>query len=235
MNSKEQGLDLPISSSSVQTIQITPRPETPKKVLRAEDIAFKFLSKETSPKPQIQPDSSHNLNVIEEVPSFKIYTLDQFPAPSEPLDKRFVHKIFENNVVIKNPIRIDSSKHIYRSKILVPLSNTFFFDHMYEHIPGMMLIEAFRQFGTAISHIYFNIPFDYSFILYNMNTEFKTYTKIQSDAFVDFVITDIKYKHSIARKFVGVGFVHQDNLLTSKFESSWAVLPNSLLNKLEQK
>ena len=166
------------------------------------------------------------------VESLKNIALPQPHEISEDIiEKKFVHKINTQNVVISHPTRL--SEDVFRARVMTPLKNDFFFDHSYDHAPGMLLIEAFRQLGTAISHLYFNVPFDYVFILYDMHTKFEKYTLLDEPIYIDFTILDKKIKAGIARKLNGQGLVKQGNAITCEFVSSWAMLPKALVAKIK--
>ncbi|MFC1770432.1 AfsA-related hotdog domain-containing protein [Candidatus Margulisiibacteriota bacterium] len=190
------------------------------KELHAEDVAFK-VSKETKPA-EVKEKKAYS--VLD-------YPVDLYSIDNKKIAKEFVHKQNPINIVLSHPIVLDEG-HVFRAKIIMPLDNPFFFDHKYDHAPGMLLIECFRQFGTAISHLYFNVPFDYRFVLHDMHTMFKSYVHLDSDSFIDFIIIKKKIKNNIARSFTGLGLVHQYNSIVCEFNSSWSVMPEKLLNRL---
>ncbi|KAF0133557.1 MAG: A-factor biosynthesis repeat-containing protein [Candidatus Saganbacteria bacterium] len=97
------------------------------------------------------------------------YSPQEYPINDKKIDNEIVHKNNAKNVVIANPIILSREKNIFRTKIVFDLSHEFFFDHSLQHLPGLLLIEAARQFGTAISHQFFDVPFDSQFILHDLN------------------------------------------------------------------
>jgi len=151
---------------------------------------------------------------------------------NERIDKKFVHKNRVENVLIAHPIVLSEEKKIYRTKIIADLNHTFFFDHSLGHLPGMLLLEAARQFGTTISHLYFNAPFDAQFILHDLSSRFTAGVNSVDDAFIDILITDIKMKNDKLRKMSGIGYVHQNGQVVGKIGSSWSIIPGRVLEHL---
>ncbi|MCP3962202.1 MAG: hypothetical protein GY719_30535, partial [bacterium] len=54
----------------------------------------------------------------------------------------------------------------------------FFFEHPLDHYPGLMLIEAGRQFGTTVAHLLYGVPFDTAFILNGLRVDFTSFAEL---------------------------------------------------------
>ena len=93
------------------------------------------------------------------------------------IDKRYVHKVREDNVLIGDIRRTSAEPEEFECTMIVDPGQAFFFEHPLDHVPGMMFTEAGRQVGIAISHLFLNIPFGTQFI----SREFR----IWFDAFAD--------------------------------------------------
>src|SRR3989338_11275546 len=122
------------------------------------------------------PESQNNLLIPDKVHAAIVYSIDSGikgeDLSGEKIDQNLVHKRLIENVIIAHPVELDNEKKIYRTKIIFDLTHKFFFDHELDHLPGILILEAARQFGTAISHLFFNIPFEYQFILHDLSSQF---------------------------------------------------------------
>jgi hypothetical protein len=73
-------------------------------------------------------------------------------------------------------------------------SHPYFFEHLLDHVPGMMLIETARQMFTACSHIYGKVPVKgISFILNDMNIHFSDYIWLSYPIRIELVMTHTTY------------------------------------------
>ncbi len=70
-------------------------------------------------------------------------------------------------------------KETYFAHMFVNSEHTFFFEHPNEHVPGIMLIEAVRQFVLACGHKYGGVPFQNTQIILNsLDCQFNNYVNI---------------------------------------------------------
>jgi hypothetical protein len=184
-------------------------------------------NKDLSSKHSLISLSANEIAFSENKPSF--YKLNDFPIEcfsclDEQIKKELVHKHYLNNVVITHPIVLNEKNNLFRTKIVIPFDNKFFFDHQYNHVPGMLIIEAGRQVGTAISHIYFNAPMDFFFILHNMESQFTNYISINTPVYIDVLITSLNTKNNIPKQISAQGIVHQNQSEVAKLFSSWTMV-----------
>lgn len=152
------------------------------------------------------------------------YPVDKFMPNITRIEKKFVHKHRSNNIVISKPCVLSKENLIFRSLLITPFDNLFFFDHEYDHIPGMLALEAIRQLGTAISHLYLDVPFETNFILHNFITNFYSYINIDIKAYVDLIIVILKEKRDFPRKLIGTGYIHQNDKILCDMTSEWSIL-----------
>lgn len=161
------------------------------------------------------------------------YPESKFPIEAKKIDSKFVHKSHSVNVVIADPIRLDQNLHIYRTRLVIPYDNTFFFDHTYDHVPGILLIEAMRQMGTAVSHRFLNCSFEDHFVLHNANTNFNKFAALNDDPiYIDLSFKILKEKDNKPRKLSGHAFVHSNGELLCDMSSEWTILSTKLMKKL---
>lgn len=77
--------------------------------------------------------------------------------------------------------RLGAIKHgrVFYANVLVPVSHPFFFEHATDHLPGLMLIEAFRQMVVAVSHRFGKVPQNETqMILDLLETRFISYAEL---------------------------------------------------------
>lgn len=110
------------------------------------------------------------------------------------IDKNLVHKDNDENVCISRIEQLSFEKEQYLTQVSIDTRNTFFFDHPYDHVPGMLFIEAGRQAGTAVSHLFYDIPYDVVFILMDINFGFKNYAELDAPLFISSAISEKEYR-----------------------------------------
>lgn len=194
-------------------------------IIHANDIAFKTIK---------EPSQKKSNDHRPDFPDINRFPVKQYLATNETIEQSLVHKHDINNVVITCPTALSAEEKIYRSKLVIPYSNPFFFDHPYDHVPGMLVVEAFRQIGTALSHQFFNAPKKSTFILHKIETEFYNYTSLENDVFLDVKVTVLKEKKGVARKLRASGIAHQNNQAVCDMISSWSVIPQKIMTYLKK-
>lgn len=70
-------------------------------------------------------------------------------APVTPANPRTVGRNLNGNVVIGEDIK-DSQTEL-EADLVIPLNNRAIFDHSLDHLPGMLLLEAFRQTALTVA------------------------------------------------------------------------------------
>jgi len=148
------------------------------------------------------------------------------------IDKKFVHKTLTDNVLISEPIALDRARGLYRARIIADLSHPFFFDHPLGHLPGILLLEAVRQFGTAVSHLFYNAPFDSQFILHEIGAKFTAQVPADRITVIDGVESDLVMKKGVLRSLTGTAYVCQSDRVLGVVTSAWSVIPARVMNKL---
>ena len=70
------------------------------------------------------------------------------------VDQNYREKIAE---ILERTENIEK-KDVFTCKMHIDPNHSFFFEHPCDHVPGLMIIEAARQFFIATGHLYGNIP-----------------------------------------------------------------------------
>jgi hypothetical protein len=107
------------------------------------------------------------------------------------LDKRLVHRYETNNVFVS---RIQPSPDRREDEFIGQFAfdpdHPFFFEHALDHIPGLMLIEAARQFGTALAHLHYSVDSDHCFILDDIVVRFERFAELKLPVFAVCMVND---------------------------------------------
>jgi hypothetical protein len=93
---------------------------------------------------------------------------------------KFVHRAVPANVLLGRTERLDAGKETFSAEMIVDPAHPFFFEHALDHIPSMMLIEAGRQLGIAVSHLFLAVPFDTAFAPTQIQAEFTEYAELDA-------------------------------------------------------
>lgn len=107
------------------------------------------------------------------------------------IDRHLVHKDQEENVLISHLEKLHDDLII--GEVFQNLSHAFFYEHPKDHVPGLYILEAARQFGTALSHLYYDLPLGTSFILNNLQAQFHRFAETSMPLFVMAKISDKVY------------------------------------------
>lgn len=166
--------------------------------------------------------------------SFERFPESCFSSPGVPIRQEYIHKHHKKNIAICEPIVLSQKDHIFRTKVNINKKNDFFFDHEYDHVPGMLLTESSRQFGTAIGHLYFDIPFGSSFILNTFSVNFDLYADLHIPTYIDAIVNVCEKKRGIVRKLEGTGVIHQSGKKVGSVNYSTSIIPDYLLKRLRK-
>ncbi|MEO0848176.1 MAG: beta-ketoacyl synthase N-terminal-like domain-containing protein [Cyanobacteria bacterium J06648_1] len=123
---------------------------------------------------------------------FKDWSADFDPQQIIRIHKHWVHKYQEGNVLIAKTKHV--AENLVVAEIVQDPQHPFFYEHPKDHVPGLYIIEAVRQLGTALSHLYYEVPQDLPFILDDIQTQFYRFAEIDRPLFA---IAEIQDKVSV--------------------------------------
>jgi len=85
----------------------------------------------------------------------------------------------------------------YHAGLHIDVTHSFFFEHHNEHVPGMMVLEAARQFALACWHRFGQVPVHgYQFILNQLNSQFFDYVDLNYPAELKAEVKDLSQRPS---------------------------------------
>ncbi|WP_017231734.1 AfsA-related hotdog domain-containing protein [Pandoraea sp. B-6] len=126
-----------------------------------------------------------------------VATADAFAMPGK-LDRTMVHKTNPVNVFVASIERAQATTEghdTFSAVLAIDPHHAFFFEHPLDHVPGLMMIEATRQTGTAISHRFYEVPHDLIFVLNSLEVTFEHFAELHAPLSVRFVIVAKSYRH----------------------------------------
>ncbi|EJN22261.1 beta-ketoacyl synthase family protein,A-factor biosynthesis repeat protein [Pseudomonas sp. GM79] len=109
------------------------------------------------------------------------------------MNKRHVHKSSERNVLLGAIAAIEDTGW-YAAELFHDQTHPFFYEHAQDHIPGLYLIEAVRQFGIACTHLFQGVPHDFPFVLDDMHIQFDSFAEHDSPVFLIAEYIDLMFK-----------------------------------------
>lgn len=151
------------------------------------------------------------------------------------VDNKLVHKTNVENVCVSRIAQISAEKEQYLTQVAVDINNAFFFDHPYDHVPGMLFVEVGRQVGTAVSHLFYEVAFDVAFVLKDIHFNFDNYAEIDVPLFISSAISEKVYRKGqlVSMKHDGV-FVQNGKVLAS-MGGTWKIFDKKLMERMRKK
>lgn len=150
---------------------------------------------------------------------------------SARIDRNIVHKYQDENVFISDVH--ETAQNTFECDVVFNDKHQFFFEHRIDHVPGLLILEASRQMGTAICHLFYDIDYNYSFIIDYSKISFKNFTELNKKITVRTIIeADVRKKNR--KIFSGKSYVIQDGVVITEVESTWKCLHKKLWDKLRE-
>lgn len=154
---------------------------------------------------------------------------------SERLDGRYVHKIVERNILIAHVERRPGSEEWYDAEMVHDTSHPFFFEHPLDHIPAMMLVEAGRQLGIAISHLFLGVPQHYVFATRSFDIRFTEFAELHVPVTISASVTDKRYRRGELLQLRLDGHFSQGEHALGTMGGEWAMLPPALWKRYRRR
>jgi hypothetical protein len=116
------------------------------------------------------------------------------------------------------------TENIYYAQMHVDTKHDFFFEHANEHLPGLMLIEAVRQFGLACSHLFTNVPMKgIHFILSEIGVQYKGYLELHLPIMFEGRLRNADYNRS--------GLITLADFATSVYQNNREMVITNVIGK----
>ena len=159
---------------------------------------------------------------------------EQGPPPL--LDRKLVHKHEEQNVFISRYEAVDEDHpDDFIAQLFIDKTHPFFFEHPLDHVPGLMLVEAGRQLGTAVAHTAYDVPVGSTvFILNGMEVDFSSFAELDQPVFVNSTVTDKQFKKgALSQMFYHGNFVQNDRAI-GYMSGRWNIYSKRVMKRLRK-
>ncbi|MCK5056071.1 MAG: hypothetical protein KAT34_05410 [Candidatus Aminicenantes bacterium] len=158
----------------------------------------------------------------------KGYTPDKITR----IDKKIAHKTNEQNVFLSRVEKLNSDDtDSFLTQIVIDTKHPYFFEHEYDHVPGMMIIEAGRQVGVAIAHLHYDVTHDKAFILNELNIRFSKYVEVHKPLFAYSRVSNIKYRKGELLKMMHEGYFIQSDEIVAYMGGMWQMYDKKIVER----
>lgn len=165
----------------------------------------------------------------------KTWSKDFDPNKVIRLDKKLIHKENEQNVCVSRIQRIsEGDEDNFIIQVAVDITHPYFFEHYYDHIPGMLMLESGRQAGVAIAHLFYHIGYDTAFILNEMYARFEKYAETSKPLFILSTIRKKKYRKGVLFQMEHDGDFIQDNNKIGYMGGIWKMCDKKFIDRMRR-
>ena len=169
------------------------------------------------------PDDIPAIMAVERTPGF------------EGLVGRCYHTLVERNIHPARVGRRPGSEEWYDAEMVHDVSHPFFFEHPLDHIPAMMLVEAGRQLGIAISHLFLGVPLNYLFATQSFDIRFTDFAELHVPVTISASVTDKRYRRGELLQLRLDGHFSQGEHALGTMGGEWAMLPPALWKRYRRR
>ncbi len=162
--------------------------------------------------------------------------LRAWEAEGEPpvVDKGIVHKHQQENVFVSRAERIREDPDEIIGQLALPSEHPFFFEHPLDHYPGLMLIEAGRQFGTTVAHQIYDVPFETAFILNGLRVDFTSFAELGKPVFVNSTVSEKEFKRGMLTSMLYQGNFVQNEEAIGFMAGRWHIYPKKVMARMRR-
>ncbi|NEO41307.1 MAG: acyltransferase domain-containing protein [Moorea sp. SIOASIH] len=150
-----------------------------------------FVSESVKDTSGFENSQQSTLNLSPALARFQDWAKEFQPSKIVRIEKHLVHKHQEQNVLVSRIEQLEQDLII--GEVVQDVCHPFFYEHPKDHVPGLYIIEAARQFGTVLCHLYFNVPLNMPFVLDDMRAQFYKFAETNKPLFVSTKINDKVY------------------------------------------
>lgn len=159
----------------------------------------------------------------------------EFQAGQAPvIDKSVVHKHHQQNAFLSRLERVGDHPDDVIGQLALDPEHPFFFEHPLDHYPGLMLVEAGRQFGTAVAHQLYGVPRDTVFVLNGLRVDFTTFAELGKPVFVNSTVKDKKFKRDLLTGMLYEGHFVQNEEEIGFMSGRWHIYPRKVIERMRR-
>ena len=139
------------------------------------------------------------------------------------------------SVIFSKTSEVDVGDVVY-TNMFINISHPFFFEHSNDHVPGFMIIEAFRQFCVATNHTYGNVSVtNAQLILECLNSQFFKYAELSIPIMLKGYIRNIKKNKRGVWTFLDFeADIIQNNFIVAHLRIYGNIVPTGVFKKIRK-
>jgi len=170
-------------------------------------------------------------------------------CPPRTLDKRLVHKSYDENVLVShieavqgpnkfeegdNAGAMDRTDH-FRGVLCVHHNHPFFFEHGGGHVPALYLFEAIRQMSSAVVHMFYNVPLEIEIVVTESSAQFCNMATLDDPIIAEKTLSKHVYRKGRLVRINMSVIIRQGALEIARMSSNLVLLTRQQLSYLEQR
>lgn len=157
-------------------------------------------------------------------------------GPPPVLDRKLVHKHRVENVFVSRFEALDDEHpDDFIAQLFIDPTHGFFFEHPLDHVPGLMLVEAGRQLGTAVAHVAYDVPIgDTVFILNGMEVDFTSFAELDEPVFVNSEVSEKKFKRGALTEMFYHGNFIQNEKPIGFMSGRWNIYSKKVMQRMRK-
>lgn len=161
---------------------------------------------------------------------------EQTQAGNMPImDKDLTHKHHQENSFLSQVERVsDEQPDEFVGQLALSDDHPFFFEHPVDHYPGLMMVEAGRQLGTAVAHIFYGVPRECVFVLNGMTVDFTTFAELGTPVYVNSTVSEKKYKRDMLIGMFYEGHFIQNEAEIGFMSGRWSIYPRRAIERMRR-
>ncbi|NQT26511.1 hypothetical protein HQ585_14250 [candidate division KSB1 bacterium] len=151
------------------------------------------------------------------------------------VDKKLIHKSKDINNFVSRIENIElGDADYFLSQVILDGKHPYFFEHDYDHVPGLLMIETGRQIGTAIAHLYYDVDFETVFILNEMNIRFFSYTELSKPLFLKSIVRNKLIRKGKLNQMEHDGYFIQDGNEVAYMSGTWQMYNKKVIERFRK-
>jgi hypothetical protein len=140
------------------------------------------------------------------------------------IEGKWVHKQNPRNVLLEYVRHRPDEEYEYETRVVLDLEHSFFFEHPLDHIPAMMLVEAGRQMGIAVSHLFLGVPLGRMFATRSFDIRFDDFAELHAPVTIVAKMTDRRYRKDELLHLRLDAIVSQNGAALGRLGGTWSML-----------
>ena len=173
--------------------------------------------------------------VEQSIVRFREWAAEFEQGPPPVLDRKLVHKHRQENVFVSRFERVsDELPDDFIAQFHLDATHPFFFEHPLDHFPGLMLVEAGRQLGTALAHVEYGVPMDAVFILNDFSVSFPSFAELGRPVFVTSKVREKVIKRDMLNGMLYAGNFVQNEEPIGFMSGRWHMYSKKVMQRMRR-